>query len=111
MLAIAAIVLDAIRALRDHVTTKSAEVTTAVNAKGIKSVQRGVSTSSGTFTIAAVNLTKSFIVASATTAEKPSTLNGSMGIGYVGSARLISATQVSVETHTGRVCWEVVEFQ
>ena len=104
-----AITFDAVRSLREYLTTKLAELLTAVNAgKGIKSVQRGVASGSTTMTITAVDMSKAFITVSASsnTVGAPNDF-----VGLNGSARLISATQVNVESWGARVCWEVVEFK
>lgn len=92
-----AIVFDAVRVAREyltaHVTAKAAEVVAAVAAAGggIKSVQRGTGYS-GTATISAVDLAKSFIVVSA------------------GEARITSATTVQMISPS-LAAWEVVEFK
>lgn len=82
---------------------------TFFNSSVIKSIQRGVATASGTVTITAVNLAKTFMSVNNQTNQINAPIDYAA---QSGCAYLSSSTQVTIQTAAAgqRVCWEVIEF-
>lgn len=109
-----------VNAARDNVkadnvaqmATQTAAINTNTNAKGVvKSIQRGVTSTTTTVTIAAVDPAKSFV--SVSTAWQNAFGGGGVNAQQLaGRARLTSATALQVDTASANsfVNWEVVEY-
>lgn len=106
-----AITFDAVRALRDFATTKLAELLTAVNTRGIKSVQRGIlvinaSATQASVTISAVTMGKTELrMLGAKTFDVPQ-----MPLLLLESPTTITASRTSTAANTTTISWELTEW-